>query len=155
MKPKPVTDLTADDLARFPVWEYDIGGESLPGRDETWVVPVPDLPVSSLSGRVAGVSLRIGGRERTRDVRTAAQLHTHEHVDGVIDGIREIDDGRVEGEQADLHGRKSLEDPRHHRAVDDGVDHGAAAIDRHDDVPREVPLHPRAKDQLAREELAP
>jgi hypothetical protein len=60
---KPVNALTPDDLARFPVWEYDNGGQSLPGRDETWVVPVPELPVTSLSNRVVGVSLRSGCRE--------------------------------------------------------------------------------------------
>jgi hypothetical protein len=63
MDAKPVTDLTADDLACFPVWEYDTGAESLPGRDESWVVPVLDLPVDSLSNRVVGVSLRLGGHE--------------------------------------------------------------------------------------------
>lgn len=63
MDAKPVNDLTPDDLARFPVWEYDNGGESLPGRDETWVVPVPDLPVTSLANRVVGVSVMHGGRK--------------------------------------------------------------------------------------------
>jgi hypothetical protein len=63
MRAKPVTDLTAEDLTRFPVWEFDLGGESRSGQNETWVVSVPDLPVSSLSNRVAGVALRVGGRE--------------------------------------------------------------------------------------------
>jgi hypothetical protein len=63
MDAKPVDDLTPDDFARFPVWEFDTDGESLPGRDETWVVPVADLPVASLSGRVVGVALRLGGRD--------------------------------------------------------------------------------------------
>ncbi len=60
---KPLADLVPDDLARFPVWEFDLGGETLSGRDETWVVPVPDLPVAWLSNRVVGVALRLGGRE--------------------------------------------------------------------------------------------
>jgi hypothetical protein len=63
MDAKPVAALTPEDLARFPVWEFDTGGEPLPGRDETWVVPVPALPVASLSGRVVGVALWFGGRE--------------------------------------------------------------------------------------------
>ena len=63
MDAKPVTALTPDDLSRFPVWEYDNGGEPLPGRDETWVVPVPQLPVTSLSNRVVGVSFRSGCRK--------------------------------------------------------------------------------------------
>jgi hypothetical protein len=63
MSAKPVANLTAEDLARFPVWEYNLDGETLPGRDETWVVPVHDLPVASLSNRVVGVALQLGGRE--------------------------------------------------------------------------------------------
>ncbi len=63
MTAKPVADLTAEDLARSPVWEYDLDGETRPGRDETWVVPVPDLPVTNLSNRVVGVALRLGGLE--------------------------------------------------------------------------------------------
>jgi hypothetical protein len=62
MGAKPVANLTPGDLVRFPVWEYDNDNETLPGRDETWVVPVTNLPVSSLSGRVVGVSLGLGGR---------------------------------------------------------------------------------------------
>ena len=49
MDTKPVNYLTPDDLLRFAVWECDNGGEALPGRDETWAVPVPDLHVTSLS----------------------------------------------------------------------------------------------------------
>ena len=63
MKAKSVAYLTPNDLAQFPVWEYDNGGESLPGQDETWVVPVLELPVASLSNRVVGVSVRHGSRE--------------------------------------------------------------------------------------------
>jgi hypothetical protein len=63
MNAKPVTDLTMKDLASFPIWEYDLDGESRPGRDETWVVPVTNLPVTSLSNRVISVKLRLGGRE--------------------------------------------------------------------------------------------
>jgi hypothetical protein len=63
MNAKPVTDLTMEDLTRIPVWEYEVDGETRPGRDETWVVPVPDLPVASLSNRVIGVRLSFGGQE--------------------------------------------------------------------------------------------
>lgn len=37
---KPVTDLTADDLETFPVWEFAMDEENIPGRDETWVRPI-------------------------------------------------------------------------------------------------------------------
>lgn len=59
MKAKPVSALTPKDLARFPVWEYDTGHETLPGRDETWVVPVRLLPVEDLSNHVTAASLRL------------------------------------------------------------------------------------------------
>ena len=36
---KPVDRLTADDFTAFPVWEYAIDEEEIPGRDETWVRP--------------------------------------------------------------------------------------------------------------------
>lgn len=51
---KPVDKLTISDLNRFPVWEFDLANEGLPGRDETWVKPVKDLPVTDLSNRVIG-----------------------------------------------------------------------------------------------------
>lgn len=63
MDAKAVTALTPDDLSRFPVWEYDTGRESLPGRNETWVVPVLSLPVTSLSSRLVGVCVQHGARK--------------------------------------------------------------------------------------------
>lgn len=60
MSPRPIADLTLADFAQYPVWEFDLKSESLPGRDETWVLPVLDLPVHSLSNRVVSVSLKIG-----------------------------------------------------------------------------------------------
>jgi hypothetical protein len=63
MSGKPVSDLTAEDLARCPVWEFDNDNEALPGRDETWVVPVADLPITSLANRVVAATLRFGDRE--------------------------------------------------------------------------------------------
>jgi hypothetical protein len=59
MKAKPVVDLTPKDLTRHPVWEYDLGHEYLPGRDETWVVPVKALPVTDLSNRLVFTELRL------------------------------------------------------------------------------------------------
>lgn len=64
MDAKSIAELMPEDLARFHVWEFDTGGESLPGRDEAWIVPVPDLPVASLSGRVIRVDLRFGDHDK-------------------------------------------------------------------------------------------
>ena len=63
MSAKPVSDLTVEDLARYPVWEFDNDGESHPGQDETWIVPITDLPVTSLANRVVAATLRFGDRE--------------------------------------------------------------------------------------------
>jgi hypothetical protein len=63
MKAKPLSKLTARDLARFPVWEFDNGSETLRRRDESWVVPVVDLPDTNLSNRVVSVTLQFGRRE--------------------------------------------------------------------------------------------
>jgi hypothetical protein len=37
---KPVDQLTLDDFAVYPVWEYAMDEEGIEGRDETWVRPV-------------------------------------------------------------------------------------------------------------------
>jgi len=37
---KPVDQLTLDDFAAYPVWEYASDEEGIRGRDETWVRPV-------------------------------------------------------------------------------------------------------------------
>lgn len=57
---KPLADLTDEDLASFPVWEYDHDREAEPGRDETWITPVAGLPVTTLTNRVVAVPLRFG-----------------------------------------------------------------------------------------------
>jgi hypothetical protein len=52
---KPVTDLTPADLKTYPVWEFAIDEETLPGRDETWVRPIDtrSVPVGMYSMPVA------------------------------------------------------------------------------------------------------
>ena len=59
MRAIPINSLNAEDLARYPVWEYDRSHESRNGRDETWVVPVEPLPVRNLSGRLVAASLEL------------------------------------------------------------------------------------------------
>jgi hypothetical protein len=61
---KPVDQLTPDDLARHPVWEYAHDEEGVEGRDETWVRPVKRLPITDADNRVIGTTVRLaGGRE--------------------------------------------------------------------------------------------
>ena len=59
---KPTHKITPSDLERYPVWVFDLANEGLPGRDETWMVPVENLPVSSLEccGCLANATLACG-----------------------------------------------------------------------------------------------
>ena len=50
-------DLTRDDYRQYPIWEYT--NEENPGEDETWVTPVLDLPVTTLSNRLVATELRL------------------------------------------------------------------------------------------------
>lgn len=61
---KPVHLLTPDDLLAFPVWEYDLSSEGSEGRDETWVRPVEQYPVTDLATRVIGVSVALNNGSR-------------------------------------------------------------------------------------------
>lgn len=44
---KPVDRLRPADFDVYPLWEYDLEGEGLPGRDETWVRPLRTKTVPS------------------------------------------------------------------------------------------------------------
>jgi hypothetical protein len=46
---KPVNQLTLEDFAAFPVWEYADDEEGAEGRDETWVRPVATTVVPKRS----------------------------------------------------------------------------------------------------------
>ncbi|MBI2726647.1 MAG: hypothetical protein HYX42_10400 [Polaromonas sp.] len=50
---KPIDQLSVDDLTVFPIWEFAMDEEDIPGQDETWVRPVAakavPLDASSLS----------------------------------------------------------------------------------------------------------
>ena len=61
---KPVDQLTPEDLEAYPVWEYDLGAEDAPGRDETWVRPVAERPVADLSNRVIGATVMLNSGVR-------------------------------------------------------------------------------------------
>jgi hypothetical protein len=60
---KPVGQLTLDDVAAFPVWEYADDEEGVEGRDETWVRPVATAVVPERSyTHVAADFTASGGR---------------------------------------------------------------------------------------------
>lgn len=60
---KPVELITISDLQEFPVWEFDIENEGQPDRDETWMIPVTELPVSDLSNRLVGTQAQLSSGE--------------------------------------------------------------------------------------------
>jgi hypothetical protein len=59
---KPADKLTQSDWKKYPIWTFDLGNEGKPGRDETWMVPVKELPVTDLGncGCQANASLACG-----------------------------------------------------------------------------------------------
>lgn len=44
---------------KHPLWEFDLATEDKPGQDETWVLPVKRLPVSSLANRIVATRVRL------------------------------------------------------------------------------------------------
>jgi len=52
---RPISTLSADDLAKHPVWQYSHDDD----QGELSVRPVGRLPVSSLSGKVVGTKVRL------------------------------------------------------------------------------------------------
>ncbi len=93
---KPVDQLTPDDLTIFPVWEYDLDGESIDGHDETWVRPVERYPVTDLANRIIGVSVTLhngsqmaaclgnvvlGSEAATREFLTLSLWHQGQWID--------------------------------------------------------------------------
>lgn len=55
---KPISELTPDDLARWPVWEYVLDDEE-ETEDETWVQPVTDPPVGDLTNMLIASRARL------------------------------------------------------------------------------------------------
>ncbi len=58
--------LNRQDFNRHPVWEFQVGSEWLPWRDETWLSPVKRLPVESLDNRLVGTILKLANGQAVR-----------------------------------------------------------------------------------------
>lgn len=39
-KAKSLEDITLDDVLEYPIWEWALGEETVPGQDETWQRPI-------------------------------------------------------------------------------------------------------------------
>lgn len=61
---KPIDEITTRDLEAFPIWEFAMDEESIEGRDETWIRPVPAsaVPHDSYSLSVAADFLTSSGK---------------------------------------------------------------------------------------------
>ncbi len=63
-KSKPMTEVTFKECLRYPIWEWALDEETLPGHDETWQRPItstkdvtPDMVDPTITFRVAGSDL--------------------------------------------------------------------------------------------------
>lgn len=57
MEARPIDTIPPSELIMHPVWEFQPEDQS---RDETWVLPVKRLPVTSLPNRIVAVLARLG-----------------------------------------------------------------------------------------------
>ena len=53
---RPLRSVPIEELLRVGVWKFP---SEAPQRDETWVEPVPKVPVSTLAGRIAALRVRL------------------------------------------------------------------------------------------------
>jgi hypothetical protein len=86
---KPVTELTAQDLETFHIWEYATDEEHVPGRDETWVRPVENekIPRGAYSQIVAAdFTTAAGCKLRGFMTLTTAQKEAEIRSGAVISG---------------------------------------------------------------------
>jgi len=59
---KSLSELSVADFEQFPVWEHVYDEEEYP--DETWGIPVTELPVDTLEGRIIGVQIELNNAEQ-------------------------------------------------------------------------------------------
>jgi hypothetical protein len=85
-KSKPMTEVTVKDCLRYPIWEWALDEETLPGHDETWQRPItstkdvtPDMVDPTITFRVFGSDI----------VGTAI----YDHSSGSLSSISVWDDG--------------------------------------------------------------
>ncbi len=90
---------------------------------------------------------RLAVGECTVDVRTAAELRAEEDVDRVVELVGEVDDGRVEDDEAGRQGPHRGEHRAEDGGVDDGGGHGARLVDAEDDVLLHGPVRAPVPDE--------
>jgi hypothetical protein len=87
---KPVDDLTLDDLAAYPVWEYATDEEGGEERDESWVRPSMTLVVPQRSyTHVASTFTTPSGKHYAGFVTVSTLHHLPDVCQGVIIHDRE------------------------------------------------------------------
>lgn len=60
MRARPLEAIPIDELMRHGVWEYDLNEEAYePEQDETWMLPVRDLPVDDLLNRITATEVTL------------------------------------------------------------------------------------------------
>lgn len=66
---KPIDDLTPEDIAAFPIWEFASDEEGVEGQDETWVRPVASREVA-----LGSYSLSVGAHVTLANGRAVTGL---------------------------------------------------------------------------------
>jgi hypothetical protein len=82
---KPVGELSLEDLAAFPVWEYAIDEEGHEDRDETWVRPVDSRVVPKHSDTLVAADFTAAcGKQFTGLVGVSTLEGAPEVIQGTI-----------------------------------------------------------------------
>src|SRR4051812_18781347 len=63
-KSKPASEVTLKECLKYPIWEWALDEESLPGHDETWIRPITsttdvtqDIVDPTIAFRISGSDL--------------------------------------------------------------------------------------------------
>lgn len=63
MKARPISEISINELLQYGVWEFDLDEENYTkDQDESWIRPVYQLPVTSLSNRIVFSDLKLANK---------------------------------------------------------------------------------------------
>lgn len=74
MKARQLFEVPVCELLRHAIWEFDLAHEGMGEQDESWVIPVEELPVSSLLNRVVAAYVVLANAMRVPSVLSNVSL---------------------------------------------------------------------------------